>query len=823
MATRPTSSCAAPTGPVLPPIKNPGASKSRRIKARRTIAEFIPFTAHVTGEVIRTRDGDYLRVWRIAGLTFEAAEPAEILARHENFNQILRSITDGAVAFWTHKVRRHVSVGLDAHFANPFCARLDDDYASLLGKHRMMVNELYLTVIWRSQSSSVRRALKRAQRSTLETLRNQEDRAVATLGDIGRQLEAGLKQYGIEPLGTYRHGSVLYSQPLEFFGYLVNAVWEKVPVPSGPICETLGTARLSFGTERIEIRNPTECRFAAILDLKDYPEWSEPGILNSLLYGDYEFIETQSFSGLEKNVARAYLERQRNQLIASNDVAVSQIEALNGALDQLANGNFVFGEYHYCLAILGRDLTAVSNNVAKARVVLQELGFQTAIVDLIPDAAWFSQLPGNWSMRPRIARISSRNFCGIVSFHNFSEGKRQRNPWGQAVSVLLTPSGQPFYFNFHPGREGEDATEQKSPGNTMIIGQTGSGKTVIELFLLAQATKFDPQIVLFDKDRGAEIAIRAMGGKYFIFKQGQSTGLNPFQMDPNEKNILFWEELVQVLAQPDGAAISAVEARAISHAVRTVARFPREKRRLTTIRQNLLDEGTNSLASRLQRWCAGGTHGWVLDNPHNELAMDTKTIYGFDYTEFLDDPLTRTPLMMILLFSIESLMDGRRFIYVMSEFWKAIGDPVFADFVKNKQKTIRKQNGIGIFDSQSPSDALSTPITRTLIEQTATFIFLPNPQADRGDYVEGLKVSETEFNVIRNLAEASRLFLVKQGRRSVLAKLDLSSLREALDILSGTTDNVSLLDQIRAEVGDSPEDWMPIFHKRLKIKRNERD
>ena len=39
-----------------------------------------------------------------------------------------------------------------------------------------------------------------------------------------------------------------------------------------------------------------------------------------------------------------------------------------------------------------------------------------------------------------------------------------------------------------------------------------------------------------------------------------------------------------------------------------------------------------------------------------------------------------------------------------------------ADFAKQKQKTIRKQNGLGIFDTQSPSDVLRHPIGRTMIE-----------------------------------------------------------------------------------------------------------
>ena len=35
------------------------------------LADFVPFSSHVTDQVIRTREGDYLRVWKIAGIAFE--------------------------------------------------------------------------------------------------------------------------------------------------------------------------------------------------------------------------------------------------------------------------------------------------------------------------------------------------------------------------------------------------------------------------------------------------------------------------------------------------------------------------------------------------------------------------------------------------------------------------------------------------------------------------------------------------------------------------------------------------------------------------------
>jgi len=137
----------------------------------------------------------------------------------------------------------------------------------------------------------------------------------------------------------------------------------------------------------------------------------------------------------------------------------------------------------------------------------------------------------------------------------------------------------------------------------------------------------------------------------------------------------------------------------------------------------------------------------------------------------------------------------------------------------NKQKTIRKQSGLGIFVTQSPSDVLGHRIGKTMVEQSVTQIFLPNPKADHDDYVNGFKVTEAEYKIIRNLGESSRMFLVKQGHRSSVVKFSLAGMNDTLNVISGTTDNIELLDVIREEVGDDPRLWMPLFHQRIAARR----
>jgi type IV secretion system protein VirB4 len=304
--------------------------------------------------------------------------------------------------------------------------------------------------------------------------------------------------------------------------------------------------------------------------------------------------------------------------------------------------------------------------------------------------------------------------------------------------------------------------------------------------------------------------------------------------------VQFWEQLIRTCVASTALPLMPSDERAIADAVKAVAMMPAALRRFSTVRQNLPKTGENSLYERLGRWCLGGALGWVFDGgpatdtvsqsgqpgqpgqPAGDRLADLEHagVIGFDTTEFMDLPEVRTPVMLYLLQVMEELVDGRRLIYVISEFWKALDHEAFSEFAKNKQKTIRKQNGLGIFDTQSPSDVLRHPIGRTMVEQSVTKIFLANPEAVRDEYVEGFGLSQAEYEIVKSLgAQGGRRFLVKQGHASAVCELDLTGLEDLITVLSATTDNIALLDSIREQHGNDPLKWLPLLLREVQDRK----
>jgi len=795
-----------------------------------SISEFIPLSTHVSPTVVKTTGGDFLLVWRLEGLPFVGREEWELEHRHNTFNRMLQTLRAPDfvnVAFWVHDVRRRRRVKDKSRFTHEFNQQLSDAYFEALSAQKLMQNELYLTMIYRPIVSGKRFAEKSSDVNRLEA---EQTQAVNTLLELAGNVEAVLKDYAPYRLGMYEASNrVVFSETLEFFGYLLNRIDEPVPVLQAPIYNYLPISKQRFSakTGDFVVTTPNgDNHFGAILNIKEYTEGTYPGILNGLKYLDFEYVVTHSFSPMGRQDALRALDRTKGAMISSGDKAVSQIIELDHAMDQLASGNFVLGEYHFSMTIYAASQELLSQQIATTRAELSNAGFVSVKEDLAVTAAYYSQFPGNWKFRTRLANVSSLNFLGLSPLHNFATGKKENNPWGDCVTTLQTTNGQAYYFNFHATHPAENSLGEKAIANTMVIGKSGTGKTALINFLLSQVQKLKPSptIFFFDKDRGAEIFVRACGGNYLALENGKPTGFNPFQCESNEANTQFLGELIKVLAGK--TVYSSREEEDIFRGVANMLDTPMRLRSMTNFQKSLPNMGDDGLFVRMRKWTAGNSLGWVFDNPVDTIDLQKANIIGFDYTDIIDNPEVRVPVINYLLHRLEALIDGRPLIYVMDEFWKILdGQGGLKEFAKNKQKTIRKQNGLGIFATQSPEDALASDIAASLIEQTATMILLPNPNASREDYIEGLKLTDAEYQVVVSLDERSRCFLVKQGHASSVCQLNLRGMDDALSVISASTDNIEIMHDVMHDIAaakgvstDSlqPEQWLQTFYENRK-------
>ncbi|HEX7802693.1 MAG TPA: VirB4 family type IV secretion/conjugal transfer ATPase [Pseudoxanthomonas sp.] len=795
-----------------------------------SISEFIPLSTHVSPSVIKTTGGDYLLVWHLGGLPFVGRDEWEIEHRHNTFNRMLQTLRapDFAnLAFWVHDVRRKRRINDRSKFGQAFNQGMSDAYFESLSSQKIMQNELYLTMIYRPVVTGKRLVEKS---TNIAQLQSEQDQAIAKIQELAGNLEAVLKDYSPYRLGMYEASNgVVFSEALEFFGYLLNRIDEPVPVLSAPVNGYLPVSRHMFSdkTGDFIINTPNGVNhFGAILNIKEYTDGTYPGILNGLKYLDFDYVVTHSFSPIGRQDALKVLDRTKGMMISSGDKAVSQIIELDQAMDQLASGNFVLGEYHFTLALYADSQEKLSQNTATARAELSNAGFVSTKEDLAIASSFYSQIPGNWKNRTRLANVSSLNFLGLSPLHNFASGKKENNPWGECVTTLQTTNGQPYYFNFHATHPAENSLGEKAIANTMVIGKSGTGKTALINFLLSQVQKLDPAptIFFFDKDRGAEIFVRACGGNYLALENGRPTGFNPFQCERSEANTQFLADLMKVLAGKAG--YTSREEEDIFRAVENMLDTPMHLRSMTNFQKSLPNMGDDGLFARMRKWTAGNSHGWVFDNPVDTIDLQKANIIGFDYTDIIDNPEVRVPVINYLLHRLEALIDGRRLIYVMDEFWKILdGKGGLKEFAKNKQKTIRKQNGLGIFATQSPEDALASDIAAALIEQTATMILLPNPNASRDDYINGLKLTEAEYQVVVSLDERSRCFLVKQGHASSVCQLNLRGMDDALAVISASTDNIEIMHEVLEQQAAAaglpsndlrPEQWLTEFYAQRK-------
>ncbi len=773
-------------------------------------AHFVNYRCHWNSDTILTYKEEFIRVIKIKGFAFETADDIDIDLKKNARNNLLKGMATGNLSLCFHTIRRKEKGFPDGNMPDAFSNRVNEEWAAKHSDDKSFINEHYLTIIRGQDSSGIavlENMAKKLQHKTDKTAWESYMReCYDELDEMTERVLSGFSNYGAQTLGIVETDDGVHSELLEFLSRLINAGYSQpIAVPLGEISHHLPISRMYFGNKSIEVHNSNGIKYAGLVAIKEYRPSTHAGVFDGFMQMPFELVISQSFTFVNRMIAISSMQLQQRRLIQSEDVAVSQIQEIDQALDSAMSGEFAFGNHHLTVLCVEDSPKSLESALSMAVVELSNSGITGVREKLNMEPAYWAQLPSNADYMARRCTVNTFNIAAFASFHNYPSGKRKKNHWGDAVTVFNTVSGTPYFFSFHV----------RDVGHTMIIGPTGSGKTVLLNFLCAQAQKFKCRLFFFDKDRGAEIFIRAIRGRYMIPDAAKNSGFNPFQLEETNSNKAFLVEFLKTLVSTNGEIVTAQDMERINEAINGNYKLPQNQRRMRNIAPFMGLSGPGTLAGRLGMWHSDGSHAKLFDNEKDVIDFTTSRTFGIEMAEILKDKTSIAPVLLYLFHRIQSSLDGSPTMIVLDEAWALIGNAVFAPKIKDWLKVLRKLNTFVVFATQSVEDAAKSSISDTLVQQTATQIFLPNLKATPL-YREVFMLSEREFTLVKTTDPSSRFFLVKQDNDGVIARIDLGGMDEVIRTLSGRIDTIMIMDKVIEEVGSDPDNWLPLFLERTK-------
>ena len=156
-----------------------------------------------------------------------------------------------------------------------------------------------------------------------------------------------------------------------------------------------------------------------------------------------------------------------------------------------------------------------------------------------------------------------------------------------------------------------------------------SGKTAFVTFMSAELNRYQGRQLLFDRNRGMEIFVRAMGGEYLVLSpdQQENVSLNPLQLPDTPLNRQFCTEWLSMLCLKSGEM--ALEAALVNELGACIdycfGQLAKEHRQLSHVVTVLPIDFP--CWPELKRWLRetetqeGGARAYLFDNPKDTLSL----------------------------------------------------------------------------------------------------------------------------------------------------------------------------------------------------------
>ena len=791
---------------ILEKLLKKAAKNSEKLTAKRPDEDFIPYVCHYDQNTILTKNGELLQIIRISGLSKNSAISELSSLREEVREAVLDNVKENKYALWFNTIRRRKNISPKGEFGDVFSKKLNEHWVKQNKWDNQFINELYITVITEGLDTSITnlnqfvRSL--SYNSTKSLHRNHLAAAHQKLSKIVEGILKGTSDYGSKLLGFSEWEGILYSEPIRFFGKIVNLYEERYPVAASDISSDLTSHKVAFGDRELEVVGYENKNFAAMFSLKEYFEVSTE-MLDHVLQLPFEFIITQSFDFTfdKKNLEQR--EYQDYILRVSGDEDFRELSGVSSFVKENKGQPTDYGKQQITLMTISKNKDDLETEIKKLFEQFSALGFVLVREDIFLEHCFWSQLPANFRFLRRQKIINTSKIGGFAALHNFPSGSISGNKWGPAIATFKTVLNTPYFFNFH---------DIKS-NNSIFIGDNKSGKTTLINFLIAQSRRCNPKIFYLDSNKSSKTLIKAMGGKYFSFESENNEeflAMNPMKfVNNNSKNFLniFFKSLIgtdyQINQQEEEIfqqvidRIVGAKPESLSSAIETFG----------SLEDLRFYEG-------LKKWAVGGKFEKIF-NSENQSTW-SQNINGFDLSFARDNHELLAPVTFYLLEKIESALDGSPTLIVVDDGLLSIsGQEENAEFVNFLDRASQKNCAVIISTSNFEN------ISKELLEKISIRVFLSNSNPHK-NYKDLLMLSDEEISIIKMINSSDPHFFIKNSENSIIAEFNLSKNVPLLKILSADEITSAATEKTIKTVSENPDQWVPKLIDVLKIIEEER-
>lgn len=760
----------------------------------------------LTDNLVINKDGSLLAVYSLVGVDAEGLPTIDVDMYAKRAEQTFRDMNEQVIV-WSQVDRRRSNAYLEnSRFGDPVSQFIDDEWRRYLEYLQQYENEHYIAVLYSpkkgtdglfdrvghfvEEGCSWPKALVKAATSSLSKTDAfhfegaQLDAFVDSFEKLLNDVTVGLGDLRLKRLAGDELRSYLHDR--------CAPASEGQNVKASRIATYLDTYltdnHLTVHKNVLEFTNVNR-KFVAALSVKDWPEATYPGVIDSLLGVQGEITISQCFRFVEDSKAETFIQKVEKHNISLqksffsymkesmsgeesttlNTGRVQLAEDAGDALRELTAERKRYGYYSLTILIYGdtekevNDVTQAVNSVLRgASVITIREGWHL-------QSTWASTLPGQWGLLLRWHFMNIANLADLCLFRSFKAGERTNKHLSDelkydvpSVTVMPTERDTPYFFNFHVG----------DVGHAFVVGPTGNGKSTFTNFLISQIRKYgkDSNVFIFDKDYSCLIPTELQGGKFMDFtgEHDSLVRMNPLKLLAEEEHwkwIKSWLEILLTYRNPN---LSDDDDKNIWTAIVRTAQQPPSNWRLSTLASFLTEE----LHNRLNIWLAGGQFGKYFDNAEDDFELSN--FVAMEMGAILEIPILGIAILDYAFKRILMSLDGRPTLIEIEECWFMLSFPHLAEKIKDWLKTFRKRNAWVVFATQSLNDLQSSPIFSTIIDSIHTRIYLPNHNA-RAHYKLYNEIFGLNDNQIERIREARRKmdYYIVQPEMSRMVVMDL--------------------------------------------------